>query len=367
MKNLQSVTENLVLFSLDFHIISGSRRLQPADLDLPPGTELPPETVASLGSKNFVSKDEIRKFTNLYNKAKTACLRFGVKFLGGFAVAQDKAAELEKELDQICVEFNQLKADFSIRFDQCIDQFASENPSWAQIIRAAPCDRSRIDHFMGAAFTCFEINPAQGLEGSLLSSTTSLSSQLYRDVADIADKLTESLNDAGPTKGVTQKSKAYVRNISDKLNSLSFLDGSASAISAYLDSELASLPMTGRLKGRDHNQLAVLASALSDPTGQRIKALSGALVPNSVPSLPLMEVEETDSFSEPLPLPEVVEVPASDLDFVQDELHSTGDLLREVSPSIEEIEAEIAPEVSDKEMSDVILNNQSNDLKDVWF
>ena len=69
MQSEVTVLDQLVVVNLDIHIWSARRKLMPLDLG---NAELPPEDLASLGSKRICNPEELKHFTTL--KARVVSL-----------------------------------------------------------------------------------------------------------------------------------------------------------------------------------------------------------------------------------------------------------------------------------------------------
>jgi len=81
------VLDNLMALNLDVKIWTTHKKLPPADLG---GAELPPEELASLGSKKIGDPKELRIFGTLKACAVNLLDRTGVRFLGGWGIPEDK-------------------------------------------------------------------------------------------------------------------------------------------------------------------------------------------------------------------------------------------------------------------------------------
>ena len=98
-----TVLKQLTALRLDVSIWSARKKLTPADF----GTlELPPEKLASLGSKRVCNPEDLRIFATLKSRAITLLDRHGVRFLGGWAIPETSSrpviAALES-VDGVCI------------------------------------------------------------------------------------------------------------------------------------------------------------------------------------------------------------------------------------------------------------------------
>lgn len=104
-----TVLDRLMVVNLDVHIWSASRKLDPHDLG---NTELPPEELASLGSKKVCNPEELNIFRTLKTRAESILRQTGVRFLCGWAIPDEKLVEIDNALAVIRDDFNNAKEDF---------------------------------------------------------------------------------------------------------------------------------------------------------------------------------------------------------------------------------------------------------------
>ena len=98
-----TVLDHLLVVNLDIHIWTARKKLVPLDLG---GAELPPEDLASLGSKRVCNPEDLRSFTTLKARAVSVLERSGIRFLSGWAVPDTRIDDIMRELAVIRDEFN---------------------------------------------------------------------------------------------------------------------------------------------------------------------------------------------------------------------------------------------------------------------
>ena len=106
MHQAVTVLDHLVVVQLDIHIWTARKKLASADLG---GAELPPEDLASLGSKRVCNPEDLRAFGMLKARAVNALERSGIRFLNGWAVPEARMDAIGIELAAIRDEFLQAK------------------------------------------------------------------------------------------------------------------------------------------------------------------------------------------------------------------------------------------------------------------
>ena len=112
-----TVLKHLTILRLDVNIWSARKKLTPADF----GTlDLPPEKLASLGSKKVCNPEDLRIFSTLKARAIALLDRHGVRFLGGWGIPETCASRVIDGLDKIASDFITAKDEFLGRYDEAI-------------------------------------------------------------------------------------------------------------------------------------------------------------------------------------------------------------------------------------------------------
>lgn len=131
-----TVLDHLLVVNLDIHIWTARKKLVPLDLG---GAELPPEDLASLGSKRVCNPEDLRSFTTLKARAVSVLERSGIRFLSGWAVPDTRIDDIMRELAVIRDEFNAAKESFLQRYEQSVRDWIARHPQWAT---SSPVPRS---------------------------------------------------------------------------------------------------------------------------------------------------------------------------------------------------------------------------------
>lgn len=244
----------VIVFTLDaISLWTGRRRLKRDDLRLQSADEIPPDTIASLGSKKIIDPEAINDFERLKKEAHRECAKVGVKFLGGYAVPEDQADGLAIALDKIGAEFASLKATFLANYDQALADWVKAHPEWKGMLNEAALDRSEVDNRLHFGWSSFRVVAASddddsaALNAGLKSELGGLAGQLYREVAKEATQVMErSL--VGRDK-VTQRVLSPIRTIRGKLLGLSFLDSRVTPLIQTIDHVMSLLPKAGHIEG----------------------------------------------------------------------------------------------------------------------
>ncbi|MFO1431268.1 MAG: DUF3150 domain-containing protein [Candidatus Competibacteraceae bacterium] len=293
--------EQVVFIHLDFHLWSGRKKLRPEDLKNLTAAQMPPATLASLGSKRLCSPDDLAPGTRCRKQAERVCQLYGFRFLGHFAVPEPRLAALCRGLDVAVAEFNAWRRDFLSRYEAVIDHWVQQHPGWETIIHRAVEPVESVAARLSAGYQVFRIAPAADAVDDtanvgLAVQAATLGDRLLLSVAQEAQMLwRESL------QGRNQVSRRVLRPVlalREKLQGWALLDPTVAPIVQRIDLALAALPRRGPLAGNDLNTLAGLVFLLSDPDRMR---QHGQAVLDSPPAEPDTErLDPTDVLESPV-------------------------------------------------------------------
>jgi len=257
----------LICVSLNIHIWSGRKKLQPADLNLNAG-DIPPEELASLGVKKICDPDELKTFQNLRRRAERVCEAAGVRFLGGYAIPQDKAEAVVDELRKVAVDFAEEKQHFLARYSESTDIWLKTLPGqWRHMVAEAIEPIESIASRLSFSHQTFQVQGVEGLDDGLTASVNSLGDRLIKEISRSAIQTWEA-SFRGRAK-VSQKALRPIRALLEKAKGLSFLEGSLVPVIAGIEDELNGLPKSGYLEGRDFRQLVGVLHTLVDLEGAK--------------------------------------------------------------------------------------------------
>ena len=122
------VLDNLLALNLNVNLWSARKKMVLEDFG---GAELPPEDLASLGSKRIADPNSLKVFVTLKARAFNYLDRHGIRFMSGWAIPEDKAGDIIKELIGIRDEFLKEKNAFLADYDQSIENWINKHTKWA--------------------------------------------------------------------------------------------------------------------------------------------------------------------------------------------------------------------------------------------
>lgn len=118
------VLDSLLALNLTITLWSARRKMTLSDFG---NAELPPEDLASLGSKRIADPDSLKIFSTLKARAFNYLDRHGVRFMSGWAIPEDKAGDVITELISIRDNFFREKEAFLADYDQSIENWINKH------------------------------------------------------------------------------------------------------------------------------------------------------------------------------------------------------------------------------------------------
>ncbi len=360
----QIILDRVVLIKVDANIYGARKKLKKEDLVLADGSKLPPEDLASLGSKRLLDPDKLTVFNRLKKEAERICLRVGTRFLGGFAVPVESAASITAELERIGLDFAAAKTEFIAGYDAAVTDWVVRHPEFAGIIEQAVDSVEFVSTRLSFDFLVVSVGLPESLPPAdvarLDSKIGSLSEQMFYEISVEANHLIE--QSLLGKEQVTRSALRPIRRMRDKLDGLGFLDYRVAPVVSTIDDLLARIPTKGAIEGSILQEILATAMLLSDPDKTRRHG-EGLLV-NQTPDVEETGVDETFELEPPTVLATtVITETASDSPDFTDLFDGIFD---------DELEAESAADIwaievlLDKCQTDLETSNdadQANDLE----
>lgn len=256
------ILNQVVIIILNISLWSGRKKLRPEDLAANgiAVDKLPPQALASLGTKRIISPEALNPFANLKREAERACLDRGVRFLGGFAIPKDSIDSVIEELREIKERFIAQKEDLLSKYDSEVAKWITENPpEWAQVIRASVESSAVIAERTSFNFAPVAIDSPKGMEENegLEEEAGGMLNQLFHEIR-VAAKQAFEATFVG-RKDVTRKALRPISAMKVKLQGLAFLDPETiTETITTIDEVVGKLPKSGPIKGSDLDMLAGL-------------------------------------------------------------------------------------------------------------
>jgi hypothetical protein len=256
------VLGSLLALHLEVNIWTARKKLSPEDFD---GAKLPPDDLASLGSKRVCDPEDLKVFGTLKARAVSLLDRHGVRFLGGWAIPENQADSIVTELDQILQDFNRAKDDFLSRYDESVREWIAKHPGWEQIIFDSTVSADYVRSRMGFCWRLYRIvppDPADPVMEGLKDEVEGLGQTLFGEVSKAATEAWHKCF-AGKTE-ITRKALSPLKTIHQKLSGLSFVEPRVSPVADLIHTAFEHLPKRGRIEGANLLMLQGLVSLLRD-------------------------------------------------------------------------------------------------------
>ena len=274
------ILDNLLALNLNVSLWSARRKMSQEDLG---GAELPPEDLASLGSKRIADPENLKVFGTLKARAFNYLDRHGVRFMAGWAIPEEKAGEIVQEMLNIRAQFQKEKQAFLADYDQNVQAWIEKHHQWGEIIRNSLVGSDYVRARMDFRWQLYKVSPLEQhadntavLEAGLAEEVQGLGGTLFDEVAKSADDIWRRVYH-GKTE-VTHKALSPLRTLHAKLTGLSFVEPHVAPVADIVQAALLRMPKKGNITGTDLLLLQGLVCLLKDSTalvGHAQKVIEG--------------------------------------------------------------------------------------------
>ena len=271
MQTAQIILDQMVLVKVEATIYGARKKLKIEDLMLVDGSKLPPEDLASLGSKRLLDPDQLTVFNRLKKEAERICLRIGTRFLGGYAIPCASAPGIIAELERIALDFAAAKTEFLAGYDAAVTDWVVRHPEFAGIIEKAVDSVEFVSTRFSFDYLVVTVGLPEALPAEdivrLESKIGSLSEQMFYEIAVDANQFIEQ-SLIGKDQ-VTRNALRPIKRMRDKLDGLGFLDYRVAPVVSTIDDLLKRIPDRGAIEGPILQEILATAMLLADPDKTR--------------------------------------------------------------------------------------------------
>ena len=217
---INDVLAHSVIVALDVSIWSGKAKLDRQELSDADG--LPPEQMATLGSKKLFNPAKLRIFNALKARATSALDAAGTKFRGGWLVPEHRFNAVRTAVDNAQGDFHKAVADFISNYQSDLDDWCRQFPEWEYNIRRAAPDTGELMRKFGFSWQAFSAAPLP-MDNSLDAAVSVLPAGIMADIAkDAASVLRENFPD-GKDRYTVKALKAVVL-LKEKIAGFGYVD-----------------------------------------------------------------------------------------------------------------------------------------------
>ena len=301
----QLILDQVVLVKVEANIYGARKKLNKEDLKLADGSKLPPEDLASLGSKRLLDPEQLSVFNRLKKEAERICLRVGTRFLGGYVIPCACLPGVITELDRIALNFAEAKTRFLDGYDAAVTDWVARHPEYAGIIEKAVDSAAFVSTRLSFDYLVVSVSLPETLpvpeRHRLETKIGSLSEQMFHEIAVEANLLLDQ-SLIGKDQ-VTRNALRPIKRIRDKLDGLAFLDYRVAPVVSTIDDLLQRIPEKGAIEGSILQEILATAMLLADPDktrrhGEGLLSIADLSLPSpehQQPSDPDQEQEQEQS------------------------------------------------------------------------
>lgn len=218
-ENNVSYMNNCVYLKLDISIWTGKARLTPEDIP-DAVVDMPPETLATLGSKRIFDPQALRPFNAAKTKAFRTCDQYGVRCMGGWLVDNGVLNNLTAELDRLRGEFDRSVGTFISTYEDGASNWLQQFPEWEGIIRAALPDSTNIGKKFAFRYYVLKV---QTENHDALDATSEAPSTAAATIAAEIARIREQVFGDDRTSPVTSKTFSCLDTLADRCDNMSFV------------------------------------------------------------------------------------------------------------------------------------------------
>lgn len=261
-----SIIHRIVVVVPEFKQWTGTRAMHEGDFQVGTDGKLPPKEVTkSLGLKAIIDSVHLREFDRIKHRAEALLAGCGVRYLSGWAIPDDKSAQVLQALDRIVASYIDAKTMFLLHYDEYVEAWAQKNPSFADGIRNSRLSPNDVASRFSAGYEAFRLQPVSDEKAvALEQSLGGLAGELLDDVSQCAKTFfRESF--LGKDRANRKTVNALLR-IRERLNGLSFLSKDILPLVSLIDEVAAAMPKEGYFGGDAFWKLSSVVQTLADKT-----------------------------------------------------------------------------------------------------
>ncbi|MDH5231910.1 MAG: DUF3150 domain-containing protein [Gammaproteobacteria bacterium] len=285
---MEHVINGITVVLPEFSIWTGTKKLHRGEVK----ADLPPEELINLGTKYIFDKQRLRVFHNIKQSAKTCCDNVGVRFLSGWAVADEETENLVNSLKNYQDDFKQELDRLVSNYDKALSEYKQKNPVWAHLVEPHALSKSDVEKRFRAELHIYKVNAPNVSDENFQADINGLGDQLYHEISGESQQWLDKTLLCRDI--VSQKALKPLQRIYRKMSSLQFIDGRVVNTLKSIEDVFSTTPKSGFISGSHLEKLIWLANYLVDaPRNMRSRSIA-----NQNEQLTLHDEPETDFQSE---------------------------------------------------------------------
>lgn len=246
----------------DISVWTARARIDPEDLPQDVISNMPPDKLASLGSKKLFPVEALRPFLAVKAAAYKLCNSYGTKFMGGYCVPKDRMQSLDLELQSLSYKFEQHKQTFLNDYARLAEQWVTQFPEWETMLRRAIPSITSVAGRFSFNWQMFIVADPEfkhdGLDKAKAVLAEDTMSEILEELADIKPQL-----DKAAASGKFRKDLFNRFDIlHQKLEGLAMLNPALYGLNELLTTEIQWVKTAGTKEALSH--LCVLIGAMQD-------------------------------------------------------------------------------------------------------
>lgn len=252
-----NVLDKMLALNLNISLWSARKKLTFEDVNHIPNNDLPPQDLATLGSKKIAPPESLRVFSTLKARAVTMLDRYGIRFMSGWAIPEDLIEQVMDELTKIRDEFNTEKEKFLNEYDSVVKDWINKHSQWKEILQNSTDSPDYVRSRMAFTWQLYKVKSSfakpnkqqQAIDTGLEKEVCGLGHTLFEDVVKTADETWRKVYEG--KNSVTHKALSPLRALEQKLIGLSFIEPHVMPVANIINATLSRIPKRGNIMGAD--------------------------------------------------------------------------------------------------------------------
>lgn len=226
---MSNILNDCVIVNVDCSLWTGKARLTRDDLDPTLVAQLPPEALASMGSKALIDPALLKPIIAVKSRMFHYMDTHGVKFLGGWIISSGHVDAVTDNLQVLAQDYDAAVDAFLQDYDTHTQEWLAQFPQWANIIRPALPSEAKLRQKFGFHFQMYRIQPVEATDtaanNNLQDTISSLGATALQEIADMFRRIREETFKPDREKYGARAFRVF-NDVFDKLRAVSFLNPS---------------------------------------------------------------------------------------------------------------------------------------------